>query len=279
MLTDTLFLLDRNVVSVIKSEIAGRLQKGEKEQRMLEFLRSIDALQYAVSPLLSLIEGEHGREDDRNEKVAQLQKETEAISSFFRLARTDSIVLGKEQNAFAEVFTESLESNANARASFRKHARPLVIQPVAAAKRGAVEAQMLNIAVSSGLACTDAIVVLFIACLYGNTHARDVLKLSEPDKTHNVLNDIHVIPRIGFVKAVARGLPMRLKVRFLTLDEGLQRVLENIRIVDAQLTDDGELQMQLRYLPSLFPTLSASKAVELLHRLNRGETTDHATTR
>jgi hypothetical protein len=79
--TDTLFLLDRNVVSVLKIAIAGNEQKGEKEQRMLDFLRGVDSPQYAISPLPSLMEGEHGREDNVTEKTKQVEKETEAVAS------------------------------------------------------------------------------------------------------------------------------------------------------------------------------------------------------
>jgi hypothetical protein len=266
--TTTLLLLDRNVVSVIKDAVADKEQKGEKEQRMLEFLREIDTSQHAVSPLPSLIEGEHGREDSSSEKTAQLEKETDAVARFFQFARTDSAYLNGVKDTFAEVFSGFLEGNSNARATFREKATPLVIQAVAVDRRRGIEDQLVGIAVSVGLERTDGIVVLFIACLYGNRHSRDVLKLSKPEKWFNVLNDLYLIPRIGLVKSVARALPIPLKVRLLTLDGGLEQVLRNVRIVEGNVTSDGEVRMQLRYLPPLFTDLSEGDAIEVLNRLN-----------
>ncbi|MCE4548042.1 MULTISPECIES: hypothetical protein [unclassified Caballeronia] len=266
--TDTLFLLDRNVVSVIKVAIAGNEQKGEKEQRMLDFLREIDAPQYAISPLPSLMEGEHGREDNLAEKAKQLEKETEAVARFFRSARTDSEYLKSAKDMFAQIFTGLREADWDARAAFRTQAAPLLIDPVAPAARRAVEDKLAELAISGGLEKTDGIVVLFVACLYGNLDARKVLKPTKPDATYNVLSDVHLIPRIALVKAVARDLPIQLKVRFLSLDRGLEQVLDNVRVVLAEVTGDGELQTQVKYLPPLFPELVEDEAIDLLSRLN-----------
>jgi len=266
--TDTLFLLDRNVVSVIKVAIAGKEQKGNKEQRMLDFLRGIDMPQYAISPLPSLMEGEHGREDNVTEKTMQLEKETEAVSRFFRSARTDSEYLKSAKDMFAQLFAGLREADWDARAAFRTKAAPLIIEPVAPAARRAVEDKFAELAISGGLKRTDGIVVLFVACLYGNLDARKVLKPTKPDSTYNVLSDVHLIPRIALVKSVARELPIQLKVRFLTLDGGLEQVLDNIRIVFPEITDDGELQTQVKYLPPLFTELGEDDAIDLLNRLN-----------
>jgi len=266
--TDTLFLLDRNVVSVIKVAIAGNEQKGEKEQRMLDFLRGIDSPQYAISPLPSLMEGEHGREDNLIEKTKQVEKETEAVARFFRSARTDSEYLNSAKDMFAQIFAGLREADWDARAAFRTEAAPLIIDSVAPAARRAVEDKLAELAISGGLDRTDGIVALVVACLYGNQDARKVLKPTKPDATYNVLSDVHLIPRIALVKAVARELPIQLKVRFLTLDGGLEQVLDNVRIVLPEVTDNGELQMQVKYLPALFTELGEDDAIDLLNRLN-----------
>ncbi|MGD6771332.1 hypothetical protein VQ049_13470, partial [Staphylococcus arlettae] len=86
------------------------------------------------------------------------------------------------------------------------------------------ENKLAELAISDGLETTDSIVVLFVACLYGNLDARKVLKPTKPDSTYNVLSDVHLSPRIALVKSVARELPIQLKVRFLTLDGGLEQV-------------------------------------------------------
>lgn len=268
--TETLFLLDRNVISVIKDANAGKEQKGEKQHDMLEYLRSIDAPQYAVSPLLSLIEGEHGREDTYIEKSRQLRKETGELASFFDCVSTDSDVLSNLNDTFAHMFTGLREGNADARALFRKDASPLVIHPVARNRRGAIEAQLLELAASYFLQTTDAIVVLFLACLYGSAHARKVLKPSRPTETYNVLSDIHLIPWVGLIKAEASRASSHLNVQVLTLDGGLDQVINSIEFVNVVVLGDWDFRMDLRYLPSLFPDLSPNGAIELVLRLNDG---------
>ncbi|WP_141667528.1 hypothetical protein [Burkholderia cepacia] len=271
MPTDTLFLLDRNVVDVIKVENAGKKQKGDKEQHMLRFLKSIDAPQYSISPLLSLIEGEHGREDSADEKIAQLQKETSAVASFFRRALTDENYLKSEQEQFSNVFTRFREGSFDARAAFRERAIPLVRQIVAPRDRRKVEDQFLEIARSVGLNTDDGVVVMFLACLYGNDAAREMLKLKEPEKTYNVLSDIHLLPRIGLIKTVAKGKAPGMKVRLLTLDKGLEQTLNNIRISAGDIVDSTIENIGVRYLPSLFIGLSDIQARAMLKRIRSGD--------
>jgi hypothetical protein len=267
MQTDTLFLLDRNVVEVIKVANAGINQKGSEQQRMFEFLKSIDAIQYSVSPLLSLIEGGKGREDDPGEKIAQLQTETSAVASFFHHARTDSNYMQAEQEQFSKLFTRFREGSYDARAAFREQAIPLVLQKVAPRDRRKVEEQLLELARSVGLKTDDGIVVIFLACLYANDAARDVLKVSKPKMTYNVLGDIHLIPRIGLIKTVAKDKAPGLKVRLLTLDQGLEKVLSHVRISAGDIVNDAVENIGVRYLPTLFIGLSDIQARGMLNRI------------
>jgi hypothetical protein len=271
MQTDTLFLLDRNVVDVIKTANDGLEQKGEKQERMLKFLESIDAIQFSVSPLLSLIEGEKGREDDADEKIAQLHTETSAVASFFRHARTDENYMKAEQEQFSKVFTRFREGSYEARAAFREQAIPLVLQKVAPKNRRKVEDQLLELARSVGLKTDDGIVVLFLACLYASDAARDVVKPSKPHMTYNVLSDIHLIPRIGLIKTVAKSKAPGLKVRLLTLDEGLESVLSHVRIAAGDIVNDAVENIGVRYLPPLFIGLSDIQARAMLNRIRSGK--------
>jgi len=123
-----------------------------------------------------------------------------------------------------------------------------------------------ELAAATKLAPNDGIVMLFLACLYGSKAARKVIKPAKPN-AYNVLSDLHVIPRVGMIKAVAKQLPRPVKVRFWTLDEGLFDVLSHVDIVLSQLTVAGELQMQIRYRPDLFPDLARFDAIAMLQRL------------
>ena len=75
-------------MDVIKIAVSGKNQKGAPQEEMLAKLRQWDTPAYAFSPLLSLIEGEHGREDSAAEKAAGQMKEPQhEISSCESSAR------------------------------------------------------------------------------------------------------------------------------------------------------------------------------------------------
>ncbi|MBR8058927.1 hypothetical protein [Burkholderia dolosa] len=88
--TEAIFLLDRNVVSLIKDAVAGKTQTDAKKQAYLEWLRTLDVPAHSISPLLSIMEGEKGYEDSIREKAASLEKETHAVGLFFECASTDA---------------------------------------------------------------------------------------------------------------------------------------------------------------------------------------------
>ncbi|MCX5541471.1 hypothetical protein M3A49_18530 [Paraburkholderia sp. CNPSo 3076] len=264
--TKALFLLDRNVISLIKHAIAGRAQPDPKKQAYLEWLRTLDVPEHSLSPLLSIMEGEKKGEDSTEEKAACLETETGAIGQFFRQASTDAAYLRGRKDSVAGLFTGMKESQWDERANFLVKAAPLIAQKVARRERPRVENELVRLALLTGLAANDPIVVLFLACLYGSDAARKVIKPTEPN-THNVLADVHSISRVAMVKAVARQFPIRLRVRFLTLDEGLFDVLQHMRIVQPRFTSTGGLAMYIRFSPAHFPELAAADSIALLQRL------------
>lgn len=266
MKTETLFLLDRNAVSLIKDAVAGREPPNAKKFADLATLRAIDVPQHGISTLLSIMEGAHGNADSVGEKAACLVEETDAITQFFLRARTDVVHLRVLSNVVAQIFTGLQESQWDERAHFLVKAAPFVVQKVAERKRRDVENELVRLALESGLAANDVIVMFFLSCLYGNDAARRVIKPNKPN-AYNVLSDVHSISRVGMVKAAAGQLRRPIKVRFHTLDEGLQGVLQHVGIVRPRFTSAGGLEMQIRYGLRLFPELPAADSLALLQRL------------
>lgn len=271
--TETLFLLDRNVVSVIKEANAGNPQKGPKQQDMLERLREIDLPQNAISPLLSLIEGEVAREANPSEMLAGLNKETRALATFFHLASTDSAFLRNAAYTFVHVFTGLREAKEDERAQLLLQGSRLVVEVVAPARRREIEKKLCEMADALQLERGDPALILLVARLYGSNAARKVVKPNElvrpngADKVRNVLADIHLVAFIGTIRAVARQLQISVGIEFLTLDEGLDHVLRSIDIDDSTVIHDGGSSMKLRYLPPLFPELPEEDAIALVARI------------
>ncbi len=269
--TETLLLLDRNAVAIIKAAVAGKPQSDEAKMAALEALRALDIPENSISPLLSIIEGERGREDAADEKAGCLEKETDVVGRFFKQANTDAAHLRGLKQWAAELFAGMKESMWDERADYLTKAAPLVLQKVAENKRLGVEVELVQLARTCGLAPNDGIVMLFLACLYGSDAARKVIKPARPN-AYNVLSDLHVIPRVGMIKTAAGMLPRPVKVRFWTLDEGLFGVLSHVDIVRSHFAAAGELQMQVRYKPALFPDLikdevDTTAAISMLNRI------------
>lgn len=265
--TEALFLPDRNVVSLIKQAVAGRVPSDPKKQAYLAWLHRLDVPEHSVSPLLSIMEGEKGYEDSVSEKEACLEKETAAVGQFFKLASTDSVHLLSLKNMAAQLFAGPRENPWQERAVFLVKAAPLVAHKVAARKRKAVDDDLTQLALAAGLCPNDPIVVFFLACLYGNDAARKVIKPKNPG-VHNVLTDIHIVFRVGMVKAAAQQLPIPLKVRLLTRDDGLFEMLNQMRISQPQFNVAGGLQMDIHYAPELFPELPDTDIVAMMRRLH-----------
>ncbi len=90
-----------------------------------------------------------------------------------------------------------------AREVFFQRAVELIATKVSQNKRLAVERDLICAAKFTGLSTDDALLMLCLACLYGNDDARKVIKPHCPN-SYNVLNDLHVISRIGLIKAVVK---------------------------------------------------------------------------
>ena len=269
---ETLFLLDRNAVSLIKDAVAGREPLNAKKQANLATLRALDVPQHGITALLSIMEGARGAADSVEEKIECLVEETNAIAYFFLLASTDAVYLRVLSDSVAQLFTSSRESQWDEREHFLVEAASLVVHKVAVSKRRGVENKLVQLALEIGLAANDVIVMLFLACLYGNDAARKVIKPKKPN-AYNVLSDVHAISRVGMVKAAAKFLPRPIKVRFHTFDEGLLNVLRHVSIVHTQFTSAGGLAMQIRYDPRLFTELAATESIALLYRLENAAVT------
>ncbi|TDB43248.1 hypothetical protein [Photorhabdus luminescens] len=95
-----MYLLDRNVVNLIKNVVAGKELTDKRKLHYVQFLRRIDTPMSYISPLLSIIEGECGREDNAEEKANCQKEESEALRQFFSIANIDSDHLDALRDCF-----------------------------------------------------------------------------------------------------------------------------------------------------------------------------------
>jgi len=171
--------------------------------------------------------------------------------------------------SFVELLASLKESDWDSRAAFYKEAVALVEKKTAKARCREVENQLVALAAKAQLNPDDAIVMLFLACLYGSDAARKVIKPSAPDD-YNVLCDLHVVSRVGLIKAIVRHAGRSTKVLFRTLDEGLDEVLGYMKFADCRIASPGSLNMTIQYRSSLFPDLAKADVDALFARLKVG---------
>lgn len=256
-----IYLLDRNVVNLIKDYQAGKLaSNNDNKSKMLQELKSIDCAESYISPLLSIIEGEKGRLDSKEEKNACLRKETLCVSKFFENAKTDEKFLLQE-SLTGSIHAKMEEDWHNCNAFLLKAIPELKFN---ANKKEALEIKNLlkDIASSCHVGFSDPVFICALSCLYGGRDANAILK-PERRKTkdniehaaYNSINDINTIHRVLLIKEKAMNLGCEF-VKFLTLDEGLKNFIDRVYINQKNKT--------IAYDKYLFPKLSENEYNELM---------------
>ena len=85
------YLLDRNIVSLIRSVNAGKVPVDDNQRRMLEWLRTSDKKENFFSPMISLAEGnQKGIMSGEQFRAVILSVSPLPLERFFKHARTDN---------------------------------------------------------------------------------------------------------------------------------------------------------------------------------------------
>lgn len=266
-----IYFLDRNAISVVKDNVAGRLVPIERLAR----LRSIDIRRNFVSPLLSIIEGQSGIKETQEQLRATLKKESAALSVFFKKARTDSEHLGENEDQFVEAFSGEVEKKFNDYLDLVKLAHGLLVEPKN--NRRPIQDALLQFAKERGISPGHPVVVCCLATLYGNKNARKVLKpkLNSTDdeldrRAYNAVSDLLVLSRIQNIYAIQRPSDRKnTQIKLLTFDDGLNGFLKAISVVGSTLKDSETTASEVIYDRSLFPDLTDDEYVRFVHEIRR----------
>ncbi|WP_304350853.1 hypothetical protein [Comamonas testosteroni] len=274
-----LCLLDRNAVDRIKDSNASKAQTDKKKLALLQRLRALDQPGICISPMLSVIEGEHGRPDTPEEKEACARKEAEAAATFYKKARIDTEFLQASAATLGQIFAQNREVLWPTRERFLEFSLPLLATNVKQEKRAKLEKQLLQKAEELGVPLGDPAVMLTLATLYGGRAARKVL---HPHKIniYNTLNDIQVISRVGYIMALLKQNGSTIPVSFVTGDEGLDEVVRGVFRIDHTASgSDGHVLHEMQYSTAWFGDLKEEDAIELMRRVydrSGASDTDHS---
>ena len=247
----TLYFLDICVVNMTKSSsnVAG---DNRRKSAFLEHLRQLDRPQHSFSYLLALMEKVSDTRSSLSDAdlVGQVLSDVAALRHFFKNARV------QEPDDYLISYTRDLRTvppelsrpnylryleAANERFSLK--------DPVAPALRLQKARQLLAAADAMSVQRQHPVVLITLACLYGNNSARKLVKF-KADPNHfnaeNALADISVIGRFASLKLQIEqggrtGNEGFLRSDYITDDEGLSRILPcfEAQVVRQEETGEG----------------------------------------
>ncbi|MBN8924591.1 MAG: hypothetical protein BGP10_13330 [Rhodanobacter sp. 68-29] len=261
-----IYFLDRNALSVIKGHLAGKSIQDSKKLDFLQRLQQLDQKGNHVTPLLAIIEGEHGREETVEEKEQCVVHDTDAVREFFTVARTDADDLANRAHETAQTFALHIESGWDARGNYWAASAPLVKGGVAKNQRRRVEGQLAELAEIHQIGTQDPIHLLMLAALHGSEQSADALKLSSKTGSYNPLSDLHVLSRMALVQAVGIPLGRSVTPTLVTMDEGLEHVLNHTCFIESKILPDESLHMVMSFGHALYPHLSHDEYLALMSR-------------
>jgi len=260
-----LILLDRNAVIAVKKNINGQSVEIQRLSELRE-LRKLDKQRNFISPILSMIEGQTGRRENTQELESTLEKESEAIGSFFKRAKTDTAFFNSTEGsrAFSDIFSNHIEQAWNCYISFIKDVQTHLYQPVSPKERLNVENRLFTLAKKHGVQVSHPVFLVALAVLYGHKGASKVINPKPSYKTtdleqkaaYNVVSDLIVISRIGQIKSVMSEDGRNYSyVKFFTFDKGLSSVINAIKINSEKYLSSGGVSINISCNRSLFPNL------------------------
>ncbi|MGI2227433.1 hypothetical protein [Shewanella frigidimarina] len=265
----TLYLLDRNAVSDIKNHVDGKQFSCDKKDRFKR-IQEIDKSENFVSPILSMIEGQLGRECDKEELHQCLVKETKYLQSFFKNANVDSEYLNRYSDDFSEVYSTYIESSWYECYEVLKYSYPFLIQPLKSSDVNEYHKELFSLCRRLDVPLSHPAVVCCVAASLGCNNSRNIIKPklgidgdSLNKKLYNTMTDLMIIPRVCLIKIIARHNFVNLKVEFLSFDVPLTKFLSCV-LWSGDIRDMNGLALKIGYRKELFPKLSESKYLELM---------------
>lgn len=259
-----IYLLDRNAVSIIKDSNSGKPQEGDKLE-LLKKIKSLDNKKSVFSPLLSILEGQRGRRETKEEINETIAKESSHIGRFFKRAKTDSDFLAKNNALISELISGERELNFDGYMSFLDYARKHIYQPLSETKKHETLEDLIKRANSLGIPLGHPVVMCCAATIFGSQEARKVVKPKIAKyNAHNALSDIISISRINNIKSLTRNDNIIFKL--ITLDAALEKFISMVSVIEVTPSNDGCFQ-RLSYSRELFPDLGESEYQNLMKRL------------
>lgn len=218
-----------------------------------------------VTAITSIIEGQIGRPENREQKQVTIQREVELIKNFFRLAQAfDEYFVSTPLNLerAANLLSGDLEKKLTDYVSVIKVAQQYLYQKKSEKNANDYLKMFLELLKKHEIAFSHPVAVCCIAVLYGSDDGQKVLKatgkisaMGAEITAHNALADILAVTRVQNIRALCKSTQHNIEVEYFTFDEGLSRFVKWFS--SATLTH-LPIGVSVRYRPTkeLFPKMS-----------------------
>ena len=195
--TIVIYVLDRNIISIIKDKNSNKSITDENKQKILDdLLNRIKCSKSIVTPILSLLEGQHGRMECADEISDTVNKEQEALGNFFGRKKVDrSLIENKDFFSLFKIAKTSNEyhENIKAKINFLKDINEYLYQPLSTRARSDARDKVMSIQREKYGKYFDnfnPIVIAALCSIYDNKVCKKILKPKKDINNTNYYNAV-----------------------------------------------------------------------------------------
>jgi len=265
------FLVDRNVLSIIKNSNSGKPTEDKEKFMMLRKLRKIDMHNNFITPLVSIIEGQIGKIESDQETRETAKREANAMKTFFKNAHTDADLILSDLEGFVSA-VNNIKYHHDNYYYFIKEVNKLLFQPVSKNKSDHIKKKILILAEKSNIQFINPVVICSLSVLYGCEISRKVLKPKpRKDNSHNSFCDIRILTIITDIIFINNNnsTSKYFNFKFLTLDKPLNKFLSLTKIINIKNNIQGGKIVEVTYKKILFPNLTEKEYINLFFELDK----------
>lgn len=255
--TKTIYFLDRNIISVIKDRNSGKAITDENKKNILDNLNKIDCSSSIVTPILSLIEGRHGRLENVGEIPDTVKSELAALEIFFKKAKVD-----KSFESIYQLFEDGkcdyeYKGNIQDKIEFLQEVNEYLYQPLPEKCKLYAKKEIVRIQEEKYGKFFDKfnpVVVASLCCLYGNQVCKKILKPKKDiDKSnyYNAVMDFQHFTMFAMLVGQIEGVyssrhKAKIHCKFLSGDKSLNEFFSWYEIYKSSSSlADGEIKVNL----------------------------------
>lgn len=261
-----LYLLDKNVVEDIHKSLNNKAAPG------IALARKVDRKGNTISPILAIAEGSTRRPQAPNEIHDGLMADTQAVAMFYRQARTDAKALRDGGVEMAITFGTHWREKAAKLMPLGNALQILLSRTYSAIDARGVLTKIESLCRDHSLDKAHPLVTCAVACLYGHSGARKVIKPannpSEGD-SYNAIADIRMLLETAYIRRMWQEDSHRESVNLLSGDKNLNFFSKAIAVTAESSTPLRDLNLEVvRFKATineaLFPSL-LSKPKEMAY--------------